>query len=802
MSEENKMKIPYKLKKAANVTVMIGDRQLFTGYLKAGTYNFDWDGCDSKGNPMPNGNYPVEITTNNITSKWDLGGNTSRDLTGTNKHVSMERMRGMLYAGGKWIYWVGYNEKQPSVFWFDPKKAQVKYTPMPGMNLAVMCAVADDKNIYFAGVDAGIKNGPWMVFALSIKDLTEAVLPGGVPYQRGTDLKYKSTILQSNTPITGLSIVNGQVVVDNTPKADSEFIAYGPNADYWKSEIVINRVTHYNKDGKYIEEIMWATKSYVLSLCGNDPTLLINNGLLFKIDYTEQKGWWQYIRNLNPLIPADYNNQYGNFKMFVKLPNGRYYVTLANSNPKNAWVHRIYELTDDGLRDTGKTLDMGTTQLYPDGSLRSLSRYAIGKPTVFSRKNLTGFDADNNPIWEANWTITEQTPPATAQDPGLVGDITNMRTGEVTESGWSVIFDASRDDKYHLALVKDGKMIRMAPATFKEYKGNFPNDGSYDIGNNPNNSASLPGTIAVAYGNLIFQHSKNEFWKNSQANRCNIFDDTGAFLCQLGTDGWVTRFDVCPAGMAGNVMGWIIVKGTDGKIYAYHQDESIHGAFHRWEILGLDTIQKTVVQAVINEPDLHIGLPFNSQFVPVAGWDSNMPTVIKTGVKSLSRTSPDLYIDVKGVPDTLWLSKTLGKFTGLQNWTLSSIINWNVTALSGGKLGAIDMNNAVVFDILGTNSEVLVRIAMQAPVYKGDASLMVNGVEITKVSDMDIRRLEDHWEPITVSMAGGVLSAGYGGKKAVKVPVTGDIGSPGMLKLTMKRASDYHVGLSEFRFEV
>ena len=109
---------------------------------------------------------------------------------------------------------------------------------------------------------------------------------------------------------------------------------------------------------------------------------------------------------------------------------------------------------------------------------------------------------------------------------------------------------------------------------------------------------SMAGQVVVGFN--------GEGWRGHQANQWLHFDGvTGLFLGQFGTVNGAhdlpgSDFDYVAGGYAtpggaGNSFGANLVTGTDGEVYLYHNDESVHGGVHRWKISGIKGIERVRV---------------------------------------------------------------------------------------------------------------------------------------------------------------------------------------------------------------
>ena len=84
---------------------------------------------------------------------------------------------------------------------------------------------------------------------------------------------------------------------------------------------------------------------------------------------------------------------------------------------------------------------------------------------------------------------------------------------------------------------------KACPETFPAYTGDFPKDGSFDIGNLVNQPASECNVI----GNNVFWGYHGEFWKNSQTGMLLHYNDQGLLLGLWGVLGpEVANLEACP----------------------------------------------------------------------------------------------------------------------------------------------------------------------------------------------------------------------------------------------------------------
>jgi hypothetical protein len=439
--------------------------------------------------------------------------------------------------------------------------------------------------------------------------IASALSPNGktlIVADGGDSQQLKAFQVDNGSPLWTYGVAGGYAIDPNVrndkfyfneAKGPGTFIAYQPDGSFWVEDAGNLRAQHFTADRKFIDRIMYLQTSYSSFVDANDPSRVFSDYLEFKVDYSKplaaNNGSWQLVRNWGHNISAEYDDKYNRLRGVSTLSNGKTYALLQHRI--NALINwKLVELPKTGpLRMTNINIPMDNTQLYPDGSLRRVSTFRVGVPTVFTKKELLKFTPDNDPVWGPENTIA-QTQPAEPADPGYRGNNTLLRSGEITSSGIITIFDGTVANCWHLGGVKVGgdKLLwRSGMSTIKEYSGPFPADGAFDIGNHTN----YPGCVAIASGRNIFWGYHGEFWKNSEVNKWTQVYDDGLFIGQFGVAGPEAGKGEAAAEMAGNCFAASVVKLPNGDTYLYHNDESIHGGLHRWKISGLLTIKEQVI---------------------------------------------------------------------------------------------------------------------------------------------------------------------------------------------------------------
>lgn len=426
------------------------------------------------------------------------------------------------------------------------------------------------------------------------------------------------------------------------------YISYAPDGTLWVGDPGNCRVQHFSATMTYINRIMFMPHFYSTWTDPNNPTKVFADYLEFKIDYTKKlapdNGSWTLVNNWGYFVPKDYSNQFFRFKCATTLSNGHTYAFLRhNTNTSLAMV----EMMSTGvLRYTGIELPGLQYTMNADGSLLTMSTVSMGRPTVWSTRELTGFDGQNNPVW-GPLTAVAQSSPATQDDPSFFGNGNSV----ITSSGVLVSFEGGLPPngslKYHLGGVRKGDnkwLWRTAKSTPKSYTGPYPADGAYDIGN----GVQYAGSYVRALDRTLLWGYHGEFWKNSQVNKWTQVYDDGLFIGQFGVGGpEYTSVDAAPM-IAGNAVAVSFVKDpATGNGYVFLNDESYHSGIHLWKVTGLNTIsEQTVGIALPAKKHGLLGRYFNG-------------TDLNCFKKTTTRVDPVINL----------LSSTLGLITGLLNPT-------------------------------------------------------------------------------------------------------------------------------------
>ena len=400
--------------------------------------------------------------------------------------------------------------------------------------------------------------------------------------------------------------VNGPNVVPNvfefkmqlpnsTTFLDESFIAFQPDNTFWIGDEGNNRAVHFAINGNtlvYQEQISYDDASYCAAVDVTDPTRVFNDFYEYSVNYAlplgGTNGSWALTKNWTFSLPNDathfYYGQRNGFYNVATLSNGRTYAFIINQTTANV---DLFELPPTGpARNTGYSFpnDMNNPVIYADGTLRYFFQH--GSSIAFYSLPLTGFDSNNNPAWGSPALLASTT--LAAGDPAPWNAFPNKT--EITTNG-VVVFDGNQADTgYHLGMLSTkgaGWLWHASPSTTSVSW--FPQDGRFDLGD----GVQYAGNIAMALGRNIIYGYHGEFWGGGQASQWVNFLDNGLMVGRFGSYETANmQGDMTVDGFTGNCVSPTLVRGPNGKVYMYVNDESSHAGTCRWRIDGWDGINE------------------------------------------------------------------------------------------------------------------------------------------------------------------------------------------------------------------
>jgi len=614
----------------------------------------------------------------------------------------------------------------------------------------------------------------------------------------------------------------------------SNAMAVQADGTFWVIDGGNSRVQHYDQSFTIINRFQWLGHFYSSTLDKGNSEKIFANFMEFSTDYNklakDQTGW-KLVNNWGYKMTADKDDEF--FRLFnvCTMSNGKTYA-LTGTNTTSYLVELVAAA---GIRYTGQTYPKNT-QLYKDG-LYTVSIDGVGTPTVWSKRILTGFDASNNPKFASASTLQTVNNP-TNQDPIYTSNIGTLTSGEVTSTGQYISFNGSTTGYsdhlgfhavidstkpgtgYHIGAVKNNKWLwKTAPITYSEYRGPFPSEGAFDIGNEV---GPYSGSRAFTSGRYIIWGYHGEFYRGGQTNYWNLLWDNGLTLKQFGTQN--NNSSIQPNGMAGNSYAAnFLMVGTS--LYLYTNDEGTHSGIHRWKISNLSSASELILPITASFPrtsedpaapgiDLMADLPFNTVLPNnTAGWVRTPATdvctnrwgdywSVRTNVRNYNkRKRSDLFINFFMQPgESATVTRSLGNNTNLSSWTLTGSVNFE------GNNFASDIPMPI--EVLDDAGKVLVRFKIEED--WGSAShAMANNTQIA-TSPYDgalVTTARTTSQPISFKMENGVFKVSYSNYPVVtvnKLDPAGNVNNPRYLRIPVNNyhnnAQEKVIDLQDFRF--
>lgn len=355
------------------------------------------------------------------------------------------------------------------------------------------------------------------------------------------------------------------------------------DSSFWVGDAGNCRQLHFSKSRTFIESSSYLPTNYNAAGISEEPTRVFAG--LLEYDLITKA----LVKNWSGNINSNYA-YYALGGLFTQIftSNGKtfgtiyYYPTVGNPDGRlREWV----ELTTTGLRYTGQrlqewinyNLESDLSLYFYDGDF-----YAASGTGLIKRQIYNGLNGLGNPTW-ATATTVESFP---------LGIGTPYYACNSNANSKGIIFSESRQNEgYHLGRVLGGQYLwKAVKSTTPSYTGEFPTDGTFDVGN----SVNLAGWTSSLIDSFLVWNYVGEFWKGAQVNKWNIFHEDGLMIMQLGKTTPEARVysntDDAPREAAGNALASKIVKiGAD--YYIIHCDESVHGAIHVFKILNANTIK-------------------------------------------------------------------------------------------------------------------------------------------------------------------------------------------------------------------
>jgi hypothetical protein len=609
---------------------------------------------------------------------------------------------------------------------------------------------------------------------------------GASVWTQGTAGGYK------NSP----AVSNSKFYFSDVRDTLSTTVCYQSDGSYWVLDAGNYRALHYHADRSYYNQVMYMPAFYAANVDMNNATRVFANYLEFSYDYNNSdiKSAWTLTKNWGWNIPQNLDDAYIKLTSAVTLSNSRTYAILKN---KTTNKQEGIELTDS-VRFIGD-LSFGTNitcTLHKDGSVRRTTGGANGTLS-FLQKDLSSFDGSNNPVWGTEYTVASTTVTDSLQ-PVFGGAQTApfyvLPNNEIVSFNGNEL-TTSKGYGYHLGGLKIGETTwkwKTAKVTSLLYKGNFPSQDYYDIGNTVQYSAD----IARVVDSIVIYHYHGEFWKASETNYFNLFHQDGLPLFQFGTNRVETPSFASPM-FSGNALSWQLVK-VNNAYYIWQNDENAHAGVHLIKIGNIDSIKVQKMGAkqynvpIVNTIDLMASVPATGTFLSTSNWtrfpnaDTTTQWEMTTGTHSYGK-SKDILIQSKTVTDSHYLQYDFGAITS-SNWTLSGNIGFPGTMFNNNGGG-------MYFDVLDGGNKIIARFYGAINFATNIVTITGNTATITSANKDTIVMNSDFERPLSILTTNSGVTFSYANYSPVSTALydaTADWQHPKYLKLNyFKSSSNY-----------
>jgi hypothetical protein len=345
------------------------------------------------------------------------------------------------------------------------------------------------------------------------------------------------------------------------------------NGDVWITDTLdvgrSGRLQHLTPNGstfRYVSEVQYSAVNYLNGGSHTQPTRLFIGMLEYTLDYsvTNRPGdptapggnnFWRLTRawTVGAGGACGSNDIYGiipgrdrpSIVASEQLSNGHVYATIHSSWKGTTPIHQVHlvELPLDGKSSFRyiRTMPFPPNALYPmdrNGNFRypSYSHGGQSSPGTMNIIPLTGFDANNNPVYGpvktvASWTFDENTQPIPqgSWSGGLAGSNFEPTTGGVYAiARWST-YDTTKTTNYpHIGGVLPGRSTYLFTVNPEACSPSFLTNGSYPCSKGSGNLGTGIYTegrhIISAYGSQTSPWEP-EYW--------HYWED-GMFIGQFG----------------------------------------------------------------------------------------------------------------------------------------------------------------------------------------------------------------------------------------------------------------------------
>lgn len=370
-------------------------------------------------------------------------------------------------------------------------------------------------------------------------------------------------------------------------------VAQESNNSFWIGDSGNNRMLHVDSNRTHLETVSYLPMNYNVAVSLSNPNRVFAGFIEYDALTGNLAANWEgnltssnYLNIYRKAIFDNLTDMSGRtFGTINYYPNGMYDDSMRQPE--------VVELSNTGIRFTGIRWDAFSSDIFDtNGDIISFP-YNEGTSGTqdLTRRVYSGLDGNNNPTWGAPQVITSI--PLSAQSPTQYNASRPSSKGVVFSPVW-------QNSGSHFGRYESGSAKWIASySTTITYSGSFPTDGRFDVGNSIPEFGGYAGGNTSTTGSLSVWNYIGEGWKQSQVNIWQLYDNNyGLLIKQIGkttpqavTDSGTT---FSPAQSAGNAFSGKLVK-SGSNYFIYHNDESVHGAIHRFKITGVDTLTEQIV---------------------------------------------------------------------------------------------------------------------------------------------------------------------------------------------------------------
>lgn len=430
------------------------------------------------------------------------------------------------------------------------------------------------------------------------------VLDGGT---QGVVKEYNSTTLSLVRTVgrvggyaTDPTVYNDKFYENDVRGNYYTYVVHDPSGGMWVGDPGNERSQHFDSSGNFVESVAYIPTyttltngvnngvSYNVNICGRQNTSIFSDFLEFNNDYSQPIGTGAtLIKNWGYNLPVGWHNT-GSVGGVFKYPNGREFAIVSKAG--GGMVSASYYLAE--FTSTGMQIIMSQIPSFSSfdksGNLTNFSttnsRAPASAPAVLTYKRYpVTVGSSGNPFVGGGVNIA-------VINSGYQDPLPQDTKINVTASNKIIVFDPgltgtrnlSYPNKYFFSgydSLTTTRLWRSGIGTFNAFRGDFPMDGTYDIGN----QAQYGGGTQEVIGNTIIAGYHGEFWKQSETGMFWGWSDIGLLKWMFGVVGPQIVSGSAPYGFSGNTLA-THATSSGGNIWLALNDENQHFAMSVWKI--------------------------------------------------------------------------------------------------------------------------------------------------------------------------------------------------------------------------